>query len=114
MTEINIGKFKQQIVLERRTLKHDGMGGYIELWEPCFKLWCSMEQINNLNPQVRSHNFSHKFYVFIIRKQADLYGTLRVVYKDKPYRIETINESKNNPNFLEIIAYEKVKNEFPR
>lgn len=114
MKEINIGKLNKQIVLEQRTIKHDGIGGYIELWEPYSKCWCSVEQINNLHPSIRAHNFTHKFYLFTIRKQTDMTGTLRVIYNGKPYRIETINEPKKNSGFLEIIAYEKVKNEFPR
>jgi head-tail adaptor len=113
MKKITASDLNQLIYLETIDRVKDDFGGFKEACVNEKVIWSKMEMINNLSPQLKSHNFTHNFYKFTIRNtKIDSHNRIRLGLT--PLKIESVKPSDKNGRFLEIIAYEKVKNELPQ
>ncbi len=113
MESISFNQLNKIIAFERPIKIPDGLGGYEINWQEVTRTWAKIIQINNLNPQVRSHNFNKNFYKFIIRFRNNLSLNMRIYYRKGYFKIETVNNIGNNDKYLEIITYERIKNDAP-
>lgn len=113
MTKTNIFKdLNKVIIIQTPDVISDFFGGYSMIWKDFFQTWAHMKQVNNLSPQVRSHNFSHNFFEFTTRKHKQLKTNMRIMFNGRIFEIETINDHPDNPHsYSQIIAYEQVKND---
>jgi SPP1 family predicted phage head-tail adaptor len=100
------------IVFQTPDVITDNFGGHALFWKDAFQTWASIKQVNNVNPQVRSHNFSHNFYEIITRKNKIIKSNMRIKFENKILEIETINDHPSNADgYFQIITYEQVKND---
>lgn len=109
----NFSKLNKVVSFQIRKIIPDGFGGFADLWREYFQTWAHVSQINNINPQVRSENFSNNFYRFVIRAHKGLPHYMRIKHGGKFYYVESIKEITSSSGYMEIIAYEKVKNDVP-
>lgn len=113
MKKINASDLNQLIYLETIDRAQDEFGGFKESLIDEKIIWAKMEMISNLSPQIKSHNFTHNFYKFTIRT-IKIDSSHRIRLGLTPLKIESVKPFNKYGRFIEIIAYEKVKNELPQ
>ncbi|MDF3048283.1 MAG: Phage head-tail joining protein [Candidatus Midichloriaceae bacterium] len=89
----------------------DNFGGQKVIWQDFLKTWASVEQINNLSPQIRSHNFSKNFYKFIMRAQHKITHKMRIMLDEEAFNVEAVNPNKSSNSYIDVITYKKVKHD---
>jgi head-tail adaptor len=112
MTQFTFEQLKHRVIFQIPISKPDKYGGFeVTGWEDSIITWAKREQINNLNPQVRSGNFCTQFYRFTIRHNPQVMTSIRIFIpvESRIFFIEAINASPNSQQYLDVIAYEKVK-----
>jgi len=87
----------------------DDFGGQSIIWQDLLKTWASIEQINNLSPQIRSHNFTKNFYKFTMRSQHKVTHKMRIIIDEKIFKIEAVNPNKSSKAYIDVITYRRVK-----
>jgi SPP1 family predicted phage head-tail adaptor len=110
MKNISLNDLNQIVKVQKRKVKIDEFGGIIEEWEDLFRVWASVERIDSTSYQIRSKNFEYNFYKVYIRVPKGMSKAIRLILKDKTLIVEKAELVNDNPEFLEIIAYEKVRN----
>ena len=110
---VNFSKLNKPIVFQIRQIIPDGHAGFADLWRDYFQTWANIAPINNLNPQIRSKSFNNNFYKFTIRERKGLPKYMRIKMAGKLFYVETIKETYSNDGYMEVIAYERVKDELP-
>jgi head-tail adaptor len=105
-------QMKSRVVLQSPITKPDKYGGFeVFGWQDVLYAWAKREQIQQVKPQVRVRDFSMKFYSFIIRANPEVHSCTRILcpLENRSFYIETINQIEGALQYLEVIAYEKVK-----
>lgn len=102
-------KLNKIITVQIPNIVQDGVGGMEVMWRDYLRTWSLFEQINNLSPQIKSHNFSKNFYKFSVRAQHNITHKMRIIYDGRIFNIETVNQCKEHKAYLDIITYEQVK-----
>ena len=111
MKKVKIGDLRQRILFQKENKADDGAHGYVVTWDDVAEVWAKVEPVSGTESyfahQLRNV-LSHKIK---IRYWSDISVEMRVVFKTRIMKIESIIDIEEKRRFMVIGCVEEEKKE---
>ena len=102
--DITVGMLNRRIIIERKTLTPDALGGFDEVWQPLAQPWAHIKPMSGREMLHADQLNASAISRFIIRCNRNLREDDRVLYRGTYYNIRSLVNIDEADEYTEITA----------
>ena len=101
-----IGKMRERVTIQRRTLTPDGIGGMVATWNNTATVWAGVQSkvVGGREGMVEGRMTATLVNIFTVYASADVTEVDRLMWRGEPWNIRVINRDGNYSLTMEISA----------
>lgn len=103
-TPINTGDFRHRINIQKPVETEDDLGQKDITWEDVKLVWAMIKTVQGREYLAAAANHSENTVRFVIRYSKGIDSSMRIVYKDKVYEIDSVINDDEMNKTLTIIG----------
>ncbi|PRR84528.1 phage head closure protein [Clostridium vincentii] len=103
---MEIGDLRHRIIIQKFTTVVNKNGFELEAWQDYKTVWASVSNLSGREYYQAAAIQAEKTVKFLIRHIDDMDTSMRIIFKDKPYNITSIDNRDYANKYLEIKALE--------
>ncbi|WP_342045983.1 phage head closure protein [Bacillus sp. OTU530] len=106
---MNPGKLNKRIVLQKLATVDDGAGGSEESWQDTSSVWALIQPLQGRELYQAQQINTELTHRITIRYREDVNASMRIMYNNREFTIDSIVNIEESNRFLEMTCREKVK-----
>lgn len=97
---MKIGKLNKRVFFQKPVIEPDGYGGEKVSYQDVFEAWAYIEPLRDYEKYLHAQLQSGATHRVVIRYREDLTKEMRIIFRGRIYKIESIIEENFEKRFL--------------